>query len=143
MDDWQVKANWNPSSAFPVRGDTAIIPNVTHDPVIDQQAEAVTTLTINNGGVLTITGQTLTVDGSTQTLNGFLVLSDSTAKVEFTHTAADVTLSGRGGIKGEHASAEIRLNASDLDRGGSSRFRGLLPGVIGGISVGRAMMFIV
>ena len=122
-DAWRTPANWStlcaePGHDLPVAGDTAIIQAVTGDgvaPVIDTNDEAVTTLTINTGGVLTITGKKLTIDGSTQTFNGNLVLSNGSAKVEFTHTAATVTLSGSGGIEGQHPSAEISLNDSDLD----------------------------
>ncbi|MEE9296591.1 MAG: hypothetical protein V3W34_16730 [Phycisphaerae bacterium] len=122
--DWRTGANWTASCeeaghTYPVAGDTAIITDVTSgtDPVIDTNDEAVTTLTINTGGLLTITGKKLTIDGSTQTFNGDLVLSDSTAVVVFTYAQGSgwTNITGSGGIKGEHASAEMQLEDAKID----------------------------
>ena len=116
--DWDDADNW--SNGVPGSGDTATIPNETNDPLIDSSV-TVGTLIINTGAVVTVQGAfapvTLTLDGNTQTFNGDLVLSNSTARVEFTYAQSSgwIAIDGSAGIKGEHASAEVRLNDAKID----------------------------
>ena len=107
---WQTPGNWDlDNGSYPQSGDIAIIPNVaTNDPVIDVRDEVVTELRIQRGGLLTITGKKLTLDGAvTHDINGDLVLSNSSSKLEF--STNDGTVDGGGAIIGQDNSAEIRI----------------------------------
>lgn len=106
---WHEDNNW--SNGIPAAGDTVNIntafkPVNYQDPVLSTDDGAAGTVTIGSDFSLTVTGRTLTLDGATQTFNGNLILSDSTAKVEFT---VDVTVDGDGEIVGQHNDAEIRI----------------------------------
>lgn len=68
VNDWNIAANWNPSNAgYPGQtssGDTVTIPSVTHAPILNvSPANALSSLTIQNGGFLTV-GSTFTLDVS-------------------------------------------------------------------------------
>jgi hypothetical protein len=77
---WNVNANWN-SNTVPTATDNVIIPNVTTDPIIGA-AEACKNLTIESGGVLTISaGKALTVNGNLTNsagTTGLVIKSDAT-----------------------------------------------------------------
>ena len=120
--NWQTASNWDvvtpigeTCNDYPQSGDTAIITDVTSgsDPVIDSNDETVATLTINSGGLLTVTSQTLTLEGSSQTFNGNLVLSDSSAIVKFTGGTIAASGSTTTGIKGEDDGAKIQIEGGD------------------------------
>ena len=62
---WTTAANWS-TNTVPGAGDDVIIPNVATDPVISSSV-TVASITINNGGVLTVnstTNRTITVSGN-------------------------------------------------------------------------------
>lgn len=143
-NDWRVNANWRPSTGYPGSGDTATIPDVVNDPVIDQQDEAVKILTIEHDGLLTVTGQTLTISGTGGyldidpvgggTLVGRLVFGASGVVVlsgTGTHdidghvlmsgsssilrfSTNDTTIDGDGYIQGSVSTAQIELADVDL-----------------------------
>lgn len=110
-DAFRTASNWTtaapcPSHAYPQAGDTVTIQSSDNDPVISND-EIFLTLTINQSGVLTVTGaNTLTLTGSSHTLDGDLVLQGSGSIVKFT---ASATVAGRGSIKGQNNGAEIRI----------------------------------
>ncbi|MCH8824792.1 MAG: hypothetical protein IH984_14940 [Planctomycetes bacterium] len=137
--DWQEPSNWNLNSSYPQSGDTAIIVSpafLKQDPVIYQQAEAVSVLNIQNGGLLTVTTQTLTVSGSagvdidaggtldigasgvvivsggggTHPIGGTLKLSSSTSILKVS-AATTFGLNGddKGMVLGQHNDAKIDI----------------------------------
>lgn len=121
-DDYHTASNWSPSGGPPGTGDKATINPASQtdgykNPVLDDQDRLLGELVIGSGFSLTVTGVKLTLEGNTHTFNGPLILSNSTAKVEFTfaQTSGWVDLTGSGGIEGKHASAEVRLNNSKID----------------------------
>ena len=119
--DWNVGSNWS-DSTVPAAGDIVTIPRTEPpdyqgDPIISNADAFAGDLTIAGPRTVTVTGKKLTLDGSTQVFNGTLILSDITAKVEFTYPQGTdwVALSGNGGIEGQHESAEVGLNDSKID----------------------------
>ena len=114
-DNFREAGNWTKSGScvnnWPLTGNIAIFPNVDRDVIINDQNEQFGELRIENGGLVTITGQTLTLDGAvTHDLDGNLVLWDSTAIVKFT---ADATVGGDAAIVGQHDSAKIQIEGGD------------------------------
>ncbi|MCH8824786.1 MAG: hypothetical protein IH984_14910 [Planctomycetes bacterium] len=141
--NWRDTGNWSSVACdhgYPVSGDIAIIVQVTTGlpPVIDDQDEVVATLTVNSGGVLTITGQMLTLDGTAQhdidgvvnlasdasnsvlkvtgadvtmDITGQILLKASKSVLAFT---ADATVDGDGSIEGQHNDARIEIANSIL-----------------------------
>lgn len=109
---WNDPDNW--SRGVPGSGDTATIPDVANDPLIDSSV-TVGTLIINTGAVVTVTGGfspvTLTLDGTTaHDIDGDLVLSNGTAALKF---SASVTVDGEGAIIGEHNGAKFQIEGGD------------------------------
>lgn len=69
--NWNTAATWSPSSV-PIAGDAVIIAN-THNVTVNAATAAVTSITINSGGTLTVT--TFNVSATTITVNGTIVRS--------------------------------------------------------------------
>lgn len=68
---WSLAGNWN--NGTPGAEDTAIIADVTTDPILDTSI-SIYSLTINTGGLLTLSGNNLTLNGGAFSNNGTVAL---------------------------------------------------------------------
>ena len=126
-EKWHDEDNW--SNGIPAATDTVNInpfiePDNYEDPVLSTANGAAGTLTIGSDFSLTVTGRTLILDDNSYTFNGPLILSDSTAKVEFTYPQASgwIAVGGSAGITGQDNAAEVRLNDAKINS--NTVFRG-------------------
>jgi hypothetical protein len=118
-------ANWTPSGGPPGSGDTAVIPNVANDPIIDANF-TVANVTLQSGATLDYAASssytlTVTSDFKLQGTSGFtltnaaneVILNSATSRILVDGSALAVSISGPGSIKMDHASATIDIPDSD------------------------------